>query len=495
MPKQNSDYTNILKSTSLFGAVQLFNIFISIVRSKVIALWIGPTGMGIIGLLTSALKVVGEITRLGLDTTAVREIAVSNNQNDHNEASLIVATIRKVVWFTGLLGVVATVILSPLLSYLAFDNYEYTIAFIWVSLSLLFNQLSSGQLALLQGFRKLKLLAKANLLGNFLALLISLPLYYIFRLDAIVPVIIISSFAALIVSWFYSNKLKFKSVKLTNKEAFKKAKNMMSLGFMLSLRGTITLVAAYVFQLYLSHIGGVDEVGFYVAGFMIINSYVGMVFNAMQTDYFPKLSAIIDSEGKVNTTVSQQSVIGILIIGPLIVGFLSFLPIIVELLYSKAFLVITSFISWAILGILFKTLSWSMGYVILAKGDSKLFIKTALFFNTLMLALNILGYYFYGLEGLGISFLIYYIGHFIGMKMVTKRNYNLKLSGELGPIFTVLTCLALATFLVTYLDALLYRYILCAVLIGLSIMYSYTQLNKRIDLRHMISRFFNRSND
>ncbi|WP_298895531.1 oligosaccharide flippase family protein [uncultured Psychroserpens sp.] len=494
MPKHNSDYTNILKSTSLFGAVQVFNILISIVRSKVVALWIGPAGMGIIGLLSSTLKVVGEVTRLGLDTTAVREIALSDNQDDQNKVSEVVATIRKVVWFTGLLGVVITIVLSPFLSQLAFDNYEYTIGFIWISLSLLFNQLSSGQLALLQGFRKLKLLAKANLLGNFLALLVSLPLYYFFRLDAIVPVIIISSLVSLIVSWIYSNSLKFKTLKLTNKEAFSKAKDMLNLGLMLSLRGSITLITAYIFQVYLSKVGGIDEVGYYVAGFMIINAYVGMIFNAMQTDYFPKLSGIISSEEKINTTVSQQAVIGILLIGPLIVVFLSFLPILVRLLYSKEFLVIIGFISWAILGILFKTLSWSMGYVILAKGDSKLFIKTAVFFNSLMLFLNIVGYYFYGLEGLGVSFLVYYIVHFIGLKMITNKFYKLELNSEVWSVFVVILLLAIAVFAATYITSDLYRYSVCGVLTFVTVVYSYAQLNKRVNFQALKERIFNKNN-
>lgn len=492
MSKHHNNYTSILKSTSLFGAVQIFNILISVIRSKVIAIWIGPTGMGIIGLLSSALKVVSEVTRLGLDTTAVREIALSKSNDNEYEASLVVATIRKVVWFTGLLGVIATIVLSPVLSQLAFHSYEYTIAFIWISISLLFNQLSSGQLALLQGFRKLKLLAKANLFGNFIGLLVSLPLYYVFRLDAIVPVIVLSSIVSLLVSWFYSSRLKFKAFKLTNKQAYSKAKTMLNLGLMLSLRGSITLVAAYVFQLYLSKTGGIDEVGYYVAGFMIINSYVGMVFNAMQTDYFPKLSEIINSEEKIKETVSQQAIIGILLIGPLVICFLSFLPIIVELLYSKEFLVIIGFLSWAILGMLFKTLSWSMGYVILAKGDSKLFIKTTVFFSTLMLLLNILGYYLYDLEGLGISFLVYYMIHFFGLKIITLKFYKLHLNSELWIIFIILLCLSLATFAATFIDDQLYKYTVFGVLILVSSLYSYHQLNKRVNFREVLKRFLNK---
>ncbi|WP_047545163.1 oligosaccharide flippase family protein [Psychroserpens sp. Hel_I_66] len=488
MSKNKNDYTSILKSTSLFGAVQVFNILISIIRSKVVAIWIGPTGMGILGLLSSTLNVIGEFTKLGLSTTAVREIALTESKGDSKETNLIIATIRKVVWFTGLLGVIVTLMFSPLLSYLAFDGYQYTIAFMWLSVSLLFNQLTAGQLAKLQGFRKLKLLAKANLLGNFIGLLVSLPLYYFYRLDAIVPVIIISSLGALLVSRFYSKKIKLVTTPLSNKEAFKKAKDMLSLGLMLSLRGSITLVAAYVFQLYLSHVGGVDIVGFYVAGFMIINSYVGMIFNAMRTDYFPKLSGVIDNLKEVNTIVTNQSVIGILIIGPLVVAFLSFLPIIVRLLYTESFLVITPFVSWAILGVLFKTVSFSMGYVILAKGDSRLFLKTAIFFNTIMLGLNISGYYFYGLEGLGISFFLYYIIHFFGIKIITTKNYQISLDKNLIKIFLILFGLSIATFFATYINQLIIRYLTFFILIIVTIVYSYRELDKRVEFKSILKK-------
>lgn len=493
MPKQNNDYTNILKSTSLFGAVQVFAILISVIRSKAVAILIGPAGMGIIGLIMSTLKVVGEITTLGLSTTAVREIAIAKSNENDRESSTIIATIRKVVWFTGVLGVLMTAIISPLLSHLAFDNYDYTLAFVCVSLSLLFNQLSAGQLSILQGFRKLKMLAKANLFGNLLGLIVSLPLYYIFRIDAIVPVIIISSLASLLMSWIYSNKLKYKSIKLTNRQAYQKAKSMLNLGLMLSLRSSIALIAAYIFQIYLSKVGGVDEVGYFIAGFVIINAYVGMVFKAMQTDYFPKLSGVIDSVVDFNTLVNQQSIIAILIIGPLVVVFLSFLPIIVNILYTDEFLIIVGFLAWAILGVLFKTLSWSMGYVILAKGDSKLFIKTGAFFSSLLLILNILGYYFHGLEGLGISFLVYYICHFVGLKIITSYYYSVKLNIELLVIFIVLFVLSSVTFGVTFIESAVYKYSLCSILIMITLLYSFRQLNKRVNLRGLLIRFYQKN--
>ncbi|NRA92028.1 MAG: oligosaccharide flippase family protein [Psychroserpens sp.] len=495
MQDTQKSYSQIFKSTSLFGGVQLLTILVSIIRSKVVALLIGPAGMGIIGLLLSTLKVIGEFTKLGLDTTAVREIARIRSSEDHDQEQIseIVVTINKVVWFTGLLGIIATLLLSPLLSHIAFGNYDYTLAFIWISSSLLFNQLAQGKLAILQGFRRLKLLAKSNLVGNAIGLLVSIPLYYFLRLDAIVLVIILSSVINFFFSWLFSRQLRFSRVKLTLNQAFSKAKGMLNLGLMLSLHSSIGLVFAYLFQVFLSQVTGVDEVGYYLAGFMIINSYVGLVFNAMRTDYFPKLSGIADSIEDVNRTVSQQSVIGLLIVGPLIITLIIFLPVIIKILYTTEFLIITGFVAWAILGILFKTLSWSIGYVILAKGDNKLFIKTGLFFSTLLFGMNVIGYYVYGLVGVGISFLAYYIIHFIGLKIITARSYGLQLSRELIPVFSILALLSAGTFLANLIDEVTLKYGSFLILFLISISYSYYQLNKRVNFKSILQKIFNRS--
>ena len=50
---EKQEYKNSLKATSLFGGVQVYNIIITILKSKVVALLLGPGGMGIYGLLTS----------------------------------------------------------------------------------------------------------------------------------------------------------------------------------------------------------------------------------------------------------------------------------------------------------------------------------------------------------------------------------------------------------------------------------------------------------
>ena len=157
-----SDYRSIFKATSLFGGVKVFTILISILRSKIVAILIGTTGVGIVGLFTSGTSLIQSITQLGLSQSAVRDVSEAHASGDQARVNRIVTVLRKLVWFTGLLGMLCVIAFSPLLSKTSFGNYDYTLSFIFLSVILLFNQLNGGQHVLLQGTRRLKYLARSS---------------------------------------------------------------------------------------------------------------------------------------------------------------------------------------------------------------------------------------------------------------------------------------------------------------------------------------------
>lgn len=131
---------------------------------------------------------------------------------------------RRLVWLTGLLGAIVTLVFSPWLSEFTFGNRDYTLAFIWISVTLLFNQLSTGELVLLQSLRRLQNLAKANVYGSFVGLLVTIPLYYKYGVEGIVPVIIITSLITLFFSWYFAKKSNWRKQKFRMKKQFQKVK-------------------------------------------------------------------------------------------------------------------------------------------------------------------------------------------------------------------------------------------------------------------------------
>ena len=491
MTNKNS-YRDILKTTSLFSGVQILGVLISIAKSKLAAILIGPAGIGIVGVLNSTLNVIIGFSKLGLDVSAVKEIAALKG-HDEVKVVKIINVLRRLCWITGILGALITIILSSWLSQLAFGNTSHTVSFMLLSLAVLFNQLTVGNLAILQGLRKLKKLAKASLWGSFGGLLVIVPLYYYYGVSGIVPAIISISILTYFFSWFFSKKQIVKHPKLSLKDTLNQGKSMVKLGFVLSLGSLATIITIYGIQIFITNKGGIDEVGFYNAAFIIINAYVGVIFTAMSKDYFPRLSSVVNEQDTMQKVVNQQAYVAVLLLTPIIVIFLAFIPTIISLLFSKEFMPIIGILTFGILATLFKAVSWSMGFILIAKGDSKLYITTEVGFNILLLLMSVFGYVYGGLTGVGISYLVYYMIYLVGVKIITQNRYEFKFENEFYKILLVCLILCLGAFLAIHFNNLYLKYGLLFVIIVSSSIFSIHRLDNKTDLIATIKQKFKRN--
>lgn len=489
MSAKPNTYQQIVKATSLFGGVQVFNILLSVIKTKVVTVLIGPTGFGILGLFTATVKLIIDFTKVGLDKSAVKELAEYDALEDKTSRNEFIYVLNRVIWVTGIFGAVLTLIFSKFLSIKTFGNANYTYGFMWLALAILLSQLSSGRMAILQGTRQLKRLAKANLWSSALGLLVAIPLYVAFGVDGIVPAIILAYGLSFLVFYVYSSNIKTKTFVMTTKTLIVKSKAMLQLGFTLSLTSLILTLTLWLVQIMIRNIGGIEQVGFYAAGMLIINAYVGMVFNAMATDYFPRLSAINKDNLAIKTVVNEQAEVAILLITPIITVFLLFKELIIKALYTPSFMVITGLVTFGVLGTLFKAVSFSLGYVIIAKGHSKVYIKTAIGFNLLLFIISVGSYEYGGLNGLGIGLLVYYFIHFIGIKWVTSLLYQLTLTRHTIYLLLMSCVICSSVFFALQINNVNMRYILASVLVLLSIGFTFKQMQKRIDFKALIQKF------
>lgn len=483
MKNHNSSYSSILKATSLFGGVQIISIVIKVVRSKFVALFLGTEGVGISGLLTSTLDLVSASTNFGLNISAVKDISEANATKNVSRISLVVTVLKKLFWITGILGLILIIVFSSVLSEIAFGDSQYSISFVWLSITLLFTQLTSGHLVLLQGLQKLKFLAKANLLGSFFGSLVTVPLYYFFRNDAIVPGIIIFAILNLIFSWYYARQINVVELKISLAQTFTEGKNMMTLGFMVSLSVLVSLLSAYGLRIFISNFGGIEQVGLYSAGFILINTYVGLVFKAMGTDYFPRLSSVANNNKLCIQVINQQAEIALLIITPIVVVFIVFIKTIIVILYSYQFVPVIEMVQWAALGMLFKAASWSISYIFLAKGASMIFFLNEFMCSFYTLMFNLIGYYFFGLVGLGVSFLISYLIYLIQVFLVTKNKYGFNFDSPFKTIFIIQFSLCMLCFFILKIINDPFIYPVGLVFLLASSYYSYLEIDKRVGLR------------
>lgn len=477
-----SSYRSIFKATSLFGGVQVYQILIQIIKSKFVAVLLGPAGVGILGLYQSGTQLIQQISSMGLAQSAVRDVSEANGSNDIQRIAKTVTVVRKLVWITGFMGLIIVACCSPLLSKFSFGNYDYTIPFIILSVTLLIDQLSAGQRVILQGMRKLKELAKCTAFGVTFGLITSVPLYYWLGIDGIVPTLILNSVCSLFLSWLYSRRIKIEKVSVTPKQAIAQGKQMLIMGVSLSLSGIFASVVSYAIRAFIQGNGGVEQVGLFQAGFVIMTTYVGMVMNAIGTDYYPRLAAINKDNAKCREAVSQQGEIGAMILGPMLTFCLVFMPFVLQILYSNKFLAANDYISWACLGMMFRLGAWVISYVFVAKAESKLIIKLELSVNLYYLAFSLIGYKYWGLEGLGIAFAIEYAIYFIQCYCIANKRYGFKFSTNFlkcygGQLILIIACL----FIVLTFNGW-HKYLLGCIVITISSFIGIIGLNKRINL-------------
>lgn len=484
---ERSSYRQIFKATSIFGGVQVFNILTGIIRVKFVAVLLGAKGVGVIGLLNSPLQLIITVTGLGITFSAVRDISAANGTGDKSSVSKTIRVLRHWVWLTGLFGAVVTVVFAPQLSLWSFGNKEYTWAFIWLSITILLQAISKGQSAILQGTRRLREMAKAGVIGSLLGLVTSIPLYYFYGIGGIVPALIVTSITGLILSWYFSRRVPVEKVKLTSNEYTRQGMGMVKLGISMTVAGFIASLSSYILNAFISNNAGVEQVGLYNAGWGVVGQYTAIIFAAMATDYFPRLAAVQADNNKVRNLVNQQIEAALLIVTPLLILLIVGMPLVVRILYTPEFLPVVMFAVLTLIGIPFKTISWAMGYVYLAKGDGKLFMAMEIVSGAVILASNLILYHFFGLNGLGISFIITYFLGVVFSYYVLRKKYDFRMPEKFAGQFLILFMFMILTLGTVFIPVNLYRYLSGGLICIAAGVYSVNRLSGLMDLRSLVA--------
>jgi O-antigen/teichoic acid export membrane protein len=479
MSKKN--YSIIFKSTFLFGFVQFFNILAKVILNKVAAVTMGSQGIGLIGLYNSAIGMLKTGTSLGIPITAVRDVSESNQKNDIELLSKTIVTTNKTIIITASLGLFVTIVLSDFLSQLTFGNSSHIGSFMIISLAVALTTLWEGQLAILKGMRRLILLAKANIFGASVGLFISVPLYLMYEMKGIIPVLITTPFCSLLLSTYYVQKIKYKRIKLSYKELYQNASSMVKMGIVLSFTTFLSQLSTFAIIAYIGKVGSLETLGFYNAGIIIIVGYFSVIINALTTDYFPRISAVSRDNSKLQMELNQQSIVSLLLTFPLMVLFLFLLPFLITLLYSSEFYPVIDFVRIGVYGTFITIISNQIDLILVAKNETKVFAVIAIIYRSIEIFITIFLFKAYGLLGLGVSIVLTGIVHMAIMSIVVKKLYKIQFDKLfIKTAILILFCILL-TSSISLVDNLIIRYSSGSVIFILSCFFSIHFSKKYLD--------------
>jgi len=487
--RNDSSYSHILKYTGIFGGVQGLNVLISLVRNKFIALLLGPGGMGLISLFNTAISFISQATHLGISFSAVRHISELYDKHDEAKTAHFVKIVRGWSLLTALLGVLVCLVAGPFLSQATFSWGDHSLHFILLAPAVGMIAITGGETAILKGQRKLGALAIVQIVSVVASLLISIPIYYVFWQSGIVPVIVLMAFVTMCATLFYS--LRLYPLQLSGaKGILGEGMEMVRLGVAYTLAGIIGSAAEMVIRSYLNLVGDLDVLGLYNAGYMLTITYAGMVFSAMETDYFPRLSAVNHDIEATNMTVNRQMEVSLLILAPMLTGLIVMLPVLIPLLFSHEFMPVIAMAQVAVLAMFFKVLTLPVAYITLARGKSLLFLFLETVYFVAFVVFIVYGYERWGLLGTGVAITVAHVFDYLMINGVARWQYGYKTSSAVMKYSAIhLTIGFLAYFTTITVDGYVY-WVFGLGLSLVSIMFSLLILRQKTHLWESLKRKF-----
>lgn len=463
-------YNSILKATSLLGGVQMINILLNLLRTKAIAILLGPSGVGLNGIYNETRELIHTTTNLGLDISGVRGISQAFEQNDKEEIDRQVTLLRTWVLLFALFGTLLCSLIAMPLSRFTFGDYNHTWDFVFLSPAVGFSTITCGEMAVLKGLRQLKSLATVSIINVVIAIVISLPIFYFWGLSGVLPALVICTLLWAIAALAFG-------IKANSFHFFTKSKQMKGSNILLGIGITFVIceiidhIAKLSVQSYLNNNASLEMVGLYNSCRTMTLTYAGMVFSAMDQDYFPRLSGVVKDMVERTVILTKQLDVTLMIITPMLVAFIVIMPVIVPLLLSGEFNAIIPMAQIIAASLIFRGIYLPNAYLPLAAGDSKVYFSLNVIgaLNTFWI---ILGYKLGGLIGMGIAMFGENLIDVLMVMFISKWKYKISLPSKTKSMIIFGCLFMFVTYSLSHLLEGWSYWLVGALLIAVSVWYS-----------------------
>lgn len=425
----SSNHRQILKSSAIVGGSSAIAMALGVVKVKVLALLLGPAGVGLMGIYQNIMGVASTLFGCGMGTSGVRQVAASSDPAHR-------ALVRRALWWgslsLGALGAIGMWAARETIARQVFGHTRHAADVGIAGIGVFFTLASASQTAILQGHLRIADLARVTVAGALGGTIAGILLAFLLGHAGIIWFVITAPLFSALAGAFYLRRVPASAVRAPGPEVRAQIRDLMRLGipFMLSSLGTMAtqLLAR---RMILQELG-MEAAGYFQAAWQISMVYIGFVLQAMSLDYYPRLTAALaESPEKARALMADQTEMALWMGAPVLAGMIALAPVLIWVLYSRDFVPAVPQLAWQSLGNLFKMLSWPMAYSMLAASRGGTFILVDTLWNLSFLAVLHFGMDFWGLNAAGIGFFISYVFYTLILLPVAYRIAGYRMSGRM----------------------------------------------------------------
>lgn len=440
----SDSYRNILRYSLVAGGASIITILSGLVKLKLAAYFLGPAGVGLVGIYQSLIQVFASVGGGGISTAGIRKVSGAMALGDLQQ---VARSYWALTWGTLIQAILSGCLLfliAPLIGKHFVEVQISTATYAFLGLGITLSIVSSSQLAILTGLRRIGDIAYFQIFGSLSGTLLCALLLWTWKSQGVLAIVLIPLITTCMIAQY--RLLSMQIPGLLGQDLlviYREWLNLARLGIPLMVSGLVTVLASLALRIMIQQKLGIEPLGYFQASWAICSMYLGVALGAMSTDYYPRLTSIISDSCLSSKLVNEQTEISLIICGPIIILAITFSPWLINLLYSQDFGPTVGILRWQLVADVLKVTSWPLAYIMLAKGYGKSY-----FLSETVAALALLSFTYFslvplGIESIGLAYCFMYASYLWTVWILARRYVNFAWSKSVkihALLYIILSC-------------------------------------------------------
>ena len=411
----------LIKTSVLTGISTVVKLVSAFVINKVIALYIGPSGLAIVGQLQSFTSIITTFSNGAISSGIVKYTAEYQDIEEKKKifsSSIVISLICSLIISIFLFG------FSDYLSELILKDIQYSSVFIIFGATIFLFALNMVLISILNGQKEIKKYVLVNIAGSIFSLVFTSILIMQLNLIGALYAMVLNQSVMFFVTLAFVLKSSWFKLEYFKQGLDKESLSKLSKYSLMAIVSALTVpVSHLIIREYIGKNLGWDSAGYWQGIWYISTMYLMLVTTTLGVYYLPKLSEIQDNKELRKEIFSGYKIImPIVILASLIIFLLKEYVILIA--FSKDFMPMMELFAWQLMGDVIKIASWLLAYLMLAKAMTKVFIYTEVLFSALFVGLSILFVDKFGLVGITYAYALNYLLYLFMMIFIFRKRFE-----------------------------------------------------------------------
>lgn len=406
----------LIKTSILSAIATAVRIISGFVVNKLVAIYVGPSGLALIGQFQNFIGLVLNISGNAL-STAITKYTAEYHDDENKKHQLWSATVKTALPLSIVISIIIF-IFSNKFSFYIFHSAEYAYILQIFALTIPVYLMNTFFMSILNGNRNIKKYIILNIISSIVSLIIVslLTIYYAF--DGALLAYVLGQSIVFVVTLLYIKKESWLKIKYFSMPLEpRKIKKLFGFAVITFTSVSSSTIMMLVVRDYLTQTFSVESAGYWQGIWSLSQISLSLITTSLATYLLPTLSGLKDQN---LISIELKKAYQLMIPVVMAISLFAYLlrePIIL-ILFTDKFMPMEELFAWQFIGNVVKVAAWLLGYLVVAKAMIKVVITTEIFFAISFVVLTKVFTDLFGLVGVTQAYALNSLLHLMAMMFV-----------------------------------------------------------------------------